>query len=78
MIIMGLKFIEHEPVDFEKVDYKSKILDEIENGRELNALFFIHSYIEGYLTQLIIDALEACNELFEIYKNEMERKGEQK
>ena len=155
MIFMGIKFVEHEPIDFEKVDYKSKILDEINNGRELNALFFIHSYIEGYLTQLIfvtgdkempkisrdmqdsidrigfndllhvnamlgnineklfaklkifnksrnelvhkiitidvqsektrkkfkrivIDALEACNNLFEIYKKEIERKGEQK
>ncbi len=152
---MGIKFIENKPIDFEKVDYKSKILVEMNEGKEINALFFIHSYIEGYLTELIfvtgdrerpriskdmqdsidrigfndlmhvnamlgninenlfsklktfnkvrnefvhkiitvdvqsekvrkkvkkivLDALEICDILFEIYKKEIERKGEKK
>lgn len=36
-------------LEFDKIDYKKEVNEELESGRELNAFLLIHGYIEAYL-----------------------------
>lgn len=49
--MVSLKGLTVKEVVFESDDYKSKVESEMGSGREINALFLVHGYIESYLRE---------------------------
>ena len=43
--------LKHKQISHFEIDYKKEVTDELDNGREINALFLIHGYIEAYLLE---------------------------
>lgn len=45
--------IVYDPVDLNKDSYVEKVKSELDQSRELNALFLVHGYVEAYLSNWI-------------------------